>query len=81
MTDKQFEDLGYNDSPEHTDIIATMDREVTAILRDGSKRVIYRGESSPSDTGRWERLMAGFCFFINVFHLARKYKFTRRTAG
>ena len=43
MTDKQFEDLGYNDSPEHTDIIATRDREVTAILKDGSKRVIYRG--------------------------------------
>jgi aminopeptidase len=38
-----FEDLGYNESPEHTDIIATRDREVTAILKDGSKRVIYRG--------------------------------------
>jgi aminopeptidase len=43
MTDKDFEDLGYNDSPEHTDIIATTDRVVTAIMRDGSKKIIYAG--------------------------------------
>lgn len=43
MTDADFEALGYNDSPEHTDIIATSDRTVTAYLPDGSKKVIYRG--------------------------------------
>ncbi|NLD93493.1 MAG: aminopeptidase, partial [Fibrobacter sp.] len=41
MTDADFEALGYNDSPEHTDIIATSDRVVTAQLPDGSKKVIY----------------------------------------
>jgi aminopeptidase len=43
MTDADFEKLGYNDSPEHTDIIATSDRVVTAVLPDGSKKVIYEG--------------------------------------
>lgn len=43
MTDADFEALGYNDSPEHTDIIATSDRVVTAQLPDGSKKVIYQG--------------------------------------
>jgi aminopeptidase len=43
MSSKDFEKLGYNDSPEHTDIIATTDRKVTAVLKDGSKKVIYEG--------------------------------------
>lgn len=43
MTDADFEKLGYNDSPEHTDIIATSNRVVTAVLPDGSKKVIYEG--------------------------------------
>lgn len=34
--------LGFNDSIEHTDIIATTDRVVEAIMRNGSRRVIYR---------------------------------------
>lgn len=42
LTDSEFEKLGYNDSPEHTDIIATTDRVVTALLPDGSKKVIYK---------------------------------------
>lgn len=33
--------LGFNDSPEHTDIMATHDRVVEATLRNGTKRVIY----------------------------------------
>ncbi len=33
--------LGYNDSPEHTDIISTTDRTVTAYMADGSEKVIY----------------------------------------
>jgi aminopeptidase len=41
LTDKQFERLGFNDSVEHTDIIASTDRTVTAMLADGSKKVIY----------------------------------------
>lgn len=43
MTPELFADLGYNDSPEHTDIIATSDRTVTATLSDGSTKVIYAG--------------------------------------
>ncbi|HEU0317974.1 MAG TPA: aminopeptidase [Solirubrobacteraceae bacterium] len=34
--------LGFNDSSVHTDIVSTADRTVTATLRDGSERVIYR---------------------------------------
>jgi aminopeptidase len=43
MTKKDFNDLGFNDSPEHTDIVATTDRIVTAILKDRSEKVIYKG--------------------------------------
>lgn len=41
MTKKQWESIGFNDSPEHTDIISTTKRTVTATLADGSKKVIY----------------------------------------
>jgi aminopeptidase len=43
LTNKQFERLGFNESAEHTDIIATTDRRVEAILKDGRKTVIYAG--------------------------------------
>lgn len=43
MSEQDFINLGYNDSPEHTDIIATGDRTVTAILKDGSSKKIYEG--------------------------------------
>jgi aminopeptidase len=43
MKDEDFERLGFNHSPEHTDIIATTDRVVTATMKDGSKKVIYEG--------------------------------------
>ena len=43
MKEEDFENLGFNHSPEHTDIIATTDRTVTATLTDGSTRVIYEG--------------------------------------
>ncbi|HEX3020483.1 MAG TPA: aminopeptidase [Chitinispirillaceae bacterium] len=43
MTENDFLELGYNDSPEHTDIIATTDRTVTAVLKDGSRKKIYEG--------------------------------------
>lgn len=45
LTEKDWEELGYNESPEHCDIIATADRTVTATMQDGSKKVIYaKGE-------------------------------------
>jgi aminopeptidase len=37
-----WEQLGFNSSSVHTDIVSTTDRLVTATLRDGSERVIYR---------------------------------------
>jgi aminopeptidase len=39
----RWEELGFNDSTVHTDIVSTSDRTVTARLRDGSERVIYAG--------------------------------------
>ena len=40
-SDEDWERLGFNQSAIHTDIVSTSDRTVTAVLRDGSKRVIY----------------------------------------
>lgn len=42
MTDKDWSDRGYNDSAVHSDIISTTDRTVTATLKNGTKRVIYK---------------------------------------
>lgn len=41
LTKKDWEKKGFNDSAEHTDIISTADRIVTAHLTDGSEKVIY----------------------------------------
>ncbi len=41
-TVEDWERWGYNDSPEHTDIISTEDRLVTASLSDGSTKVIFK---------------------------------------
>lgn len=41
VTKPQWKKMGFNDSPEHTDIISTTDRTVTATLSDGSTTVIY----------------------------------------
>lgn len=38
---EEWESRGYNDSVVHTDIMSTTDRTVTAILLDGSQKVIY----------------------------------------
>ncbi|MDE3129993.1 MAG: aminopeptidase [Acidobacteriota bacterium] len=35
--------MGFNESAIHTDIVSTTDRVVTAVLRDGTERVIYSG--------------------------------------
>ena len=42
LSPEDWERLGFNDSSVHTDIISTAPRTVTAYMRDGSKRVIYR---------------------------------------
>jgi aminopeptidase len=39
---EQWERLGFNNSSVHTDIVSTADRVVTAQLRGGGERVIYR---------------------------------------
>lgn len=41
LSKKDWQKRGFNDSAEHTDIISTSDRTVTATLTDGSKKVIY----------------------------------------
>ena len=42
VTKKGWEKLGYNDSVVHTDIISTTDRVITAYLKNGKEKVIYK---------------------------------------
>jgi aminopeptidase len=42
MTEDKYEQLGFNSSVEHTDIIASTSRTVMAILRDGTEKIIYK---------------------------------------
>ncbi len=42
LTDANWSSLGFNDSGEHCDIMATTKRTVTATLADGSEKVIYK---------------------------------------
>lgn len=42
ITQTQWEEMGYNESVVHTDIVATSDRVVTATLPSGEKKVIYK---------------------------------------
>ncbi len=42
LSKKQAEALGFNDSSVHTDIISTTDRTVTAHLKNGKEKVIYK---------------------------------------
>jgi len=42
LTEKELEALGFNQSAEHTDIISTKRRTVTATLSDGTEKVIYQ---------------------------------------
>jgi aminopeptidase len=42
VSEEEWESMGYNNSVVHTDIVATSNRVVTAYLKDGSNRVIYR---------------------------------------
>ena len=43
VTQKEWEEMGYNNSSVHTDIVSTTDRTVTAHLVDGTELVIYKG--------------------------------------
>lgn len=42
LNDAEWEKLGYNDSAEHTDMVSTVDRTVTAVLKNGKEVVIYK---------------------------------------
>lgn len=42
ITDDKWDEMGFNDSVIHTDIIATTNRTVTAHLNDGSSKIIYK---------------------------------------
>lgn len=42
LSEKQVEELGFNQSAEHTDIISTAPRTVTATLTDGTEKIIYQ---------------------------------------
>lgn len=42
LSTQDWQDLGYNDSSVHTDIIATSDRVVTATLKSGKKIILYK---------------------------------------
>ena len=41
VSEKEWEEMGFNDSIVHTDIVATSNRKVTAHLADGTQKVIY----------------------------------------
>lgn len=41
VTKSQWNTMGFNDSAEHTDIVSTSDRTVTALLTNGTKKIIY----------------------------------------
>ena len=43
VTDEQWAEMGYNSCPKvHTDIISTSNRTVTATLRNGLKKIVYK---------------------------------------
>ena len=42
ITKEQWQEMGYNDSVVHTDIVSTENRIVTAYLPDGTTKVIYK---------------------------------------
>jgi aminopeptidase len=42
LSPKDWENLGFNDSAVHTDIISTENRVVTATLKSGKKIILYQ---------------------------------------
>ncbi|MDE3133351.1 MAG: aminopeptidase [Acidobacteriota bacterium] len=50
LSDDEWHELGFNiGAAVHEDIVATTDRTVTAVMRDGSERVIYAGGHFQTD--------------------------------
>ena len=45
ISEEGWKELGFNNSVVHTDIVATSNRVVTAFMKDGSSKVIYRDGS------------------------------------
>lgn len=43
VTEEAWDALGLNSCAVHQDIVSTIDRTVTAVMTDGSERVIYSG--------------------------------------
>ncbi len=43
LSPEDWAELGFNNSSVHTDIISTAPREVTAYMKDGTSKVIYKG--------------------------------------
>ena len=41
LSEEDWDNMGFNESAIHTDIVSTSDRKVTAYLSDGSKKVIF----------------------------------------
>lgn len=42
LTKEEWQELGFNDSAEHTDFVTTKQRIVTVVLEDGSEKLIYQ---------------------------------------
>ncbi|NCN99147.1 aminopeptidase [Candidatus Pacearchaeota archaeon CG10_big_fil_rev_8_21_14_0_10_35_219] len=42
VSKEQWNEMGYNESVVHTDMVSTEDKEVIAVLKDGSEKVIYK---------------------------------------
>ena len=42
LSPEDWQELGYNESSVHTDIISTAPRTVTAVMRDGKTKIIYK---------------------------------------
>ena len=46
VTEEEWDKLGYNSSVVHTDIVSTTDRTVTAYLKNGKTKIIYKSADS-----------------------------------
>jgi aminopeptidase len=51
LSKDEWAQLGYNESAEHTDIVSTTDRTVTAILTNGDRQVLYQDGQFTCYTG------------------------------
>jgi len=42
VSESEWNEMGYNDSVIHTDMVSTEDRQVTAYFADGTEKLIYK---------------------------------------